>query len=103
LSITLLLAFWPRLCFALALWLCTKLDNIRQIYALGIVLPQQLRQLGDIHRNPSRLIAPEQRKAARVQRQSKRLLSFRAMITVAEKTNGRTDARPFGDIKNAML
>jgi len=25
------------------------------------------------------------------------------MITVAEKTNDRTDARPFGDIKNAML
>jgi hypothetical protein len=40
---------------------------------------------------------------ARVQRQSKGLLSFRAMITVAEKTNDRIDARPFGDIKNAML
>jgi len=28
----LLLAFWPRVCFALALWLCTKLDNIRPIF-----------------------------------------------------------------------
>jgi hypothetical protein len=35
LSITLLLAFWPRVCFALGLWLCTKLDNIRPRQTAG--------------------------------------------------------------------
>ena len=46
----------------------------------------QLRQLGHIRRDPARLIA------------------LRSLAGENRgKTNGQTDARPFGDIKNAML
>src|SRR5262249_10984027 len=49
-------------------------------------LPQKLRQLGDIRRDPPRLIA------------------LRSLAGENRgKTNGQADARPFGDIKIAML